>query len=93
MLVVSKFHVGSIKPTVNTQAIVRLGCDMTSSLCGLVYFLYLSLKMKSESQVEGPQESAAPSLRALKVLARPHPSTLLLSLHSGMPSISGSLPE
>jgi len=79
MLVVSKFHVGSFKPTVNTQAIVRLGCDMTSSLCGLVYFLYLSLKMKSESQVEGPQKSAAPSLRALKVLARPSVYTFIES--------------
>lgn len=79
MLVVSKFHVGSFKPTVNTQAIVRLACDMSSSLCGLLYFIYLALKMKRQSQVEGPHESAAPSLRALKVLARPSVYTFIES--------------
>ena len=71
MLVVSKFHVGSFSPTVNTQAIVRLVCDMTSSLCGLIYFIYIAHQMRRKTELEGSAASAAPTLLALKVLARP----------------------
>ena len=79
MLVVSKFHIGSFTPTVNTQAIVRLACDVTSSLCGLVYFIYLSFRMKRQSPTEGSEGSAAPSFRALSVLTRPSVYTFVES--------------
>ena len=79
MLVVSKFHVGSFSPTVNTQAIVRLVCDLTSSFCGLVYFVRLAFKMMKQSRLEGSNESSAPSLRALRVLARPSVYTFIES--------------
>ena len=79
MLVVSKFHIGSFTPTLNAQAIVRLVCDMTSSICGLGYFIYVSFKMRRQSKVEGSVESIAPSLRALKVLVRPSVYTFVES--------------
>ncbi|KAJ5692626.1 hypothetical protein N7462_002049 [Penicillium macrosclerotiorum] len=37
-LIISKYHVGSSKPTVITQAIIRLVCDTISALAGLIYF-------------------------------------------------------
>jgi len=40
MLIISKFHVGSFKPTVNMQAIIQLCCNMSSAVIGLVYFIY-----------------------------------------------------
>ena len=79
MLVVSKFHLGSFSPTANTQAIVRLVCDLTSSFCGLAYFVRLAFKLRRQSRVEGSNESSAPSLRALKVLARPSLYTFIES--------------
>ncbi|KAI9700955.1 MAG: hypothetical protein M1820_006600 [Bogoriella megaspora] len=38
LVFISKVHVHSIKPTANTQAVIRLVCDMTSALIGLAYF-------------------------------------------------------
>ena len=40
MLIVSKFHVGSLKPSVNTQPSIRLACDITSAISGVIYFLW-----------------------------------------------------
>ena len=79
MLLVSKFHVGLFSPTVNTQAVVRLVCDMTSSLCGLSYFVYIAWNLGRQVQSQDSQASAAPSLPALKVLARPSVYTFVES--------------
>jgi Na+-driven multidrug efflux pump len=69
LLVISRFHVGSFTPTVNTQALIRLACDMTSALSGLAYFIYIALKLQRQSP--NSEQSVKPGLTALKILARP----------------------
>jgi Na+-driven multidrug efflux pump len=39
LLVISKVHIGTWKPTIIMQAIIRLTCDTVSALAGLIYFL------------------------------------------------------
>ncbi|KAB8247385.1 hypothetical protein BDV35DRAFT_404458 [Aspergillus flavus] len=46
LLILSKVHSGSFQPTVNTQAWIRVACDMSSALCGLGYFLHLTFKLQ-----------------------------------------------
>ena len=70
LLIISKFHVGSWKPTILDQALIRLACDMSSALAGLVYFIYIATKMHRKSG-EGSDENLRPGIRAFKVLARP----------------------
>jgi hypothetical protein len=71
LLIISKFHVGpsTWTPTVNSQALVRMACDLTSAVCGLLYFLYIATKLQGESR--GLGQSARPSIASLKILARP----------------------
>jgi Na+-driven multidrug efflux pump len=73
LILISRFHVGSFTPTVNMQGGIQLACNMTASIAGLCYFLYITLAKKSELSDE---HSIHPSLRALKVLARPGVLTL-----------------
>ena len=70
LLIISKFHVGSWKPTIIDQALIRLACDMSSALAGLVYFVYIARKMHRKSN-EDSNEHIRPGIRALKVLVRP----------------------
>jgi hypothetical protein len=67
LLLVSRFHVGHFKPSINTQAAVRLACDLCSAFTGLLYFIYISTLKGSRSIQSTPR----PSINALKVLARP----------------------
>lgn len=69
MLIISKFHVGSADPTVNSQALIRMACDLTSAVCGLLYFLYIAIKLQRENR--GLGHNARPSFASLKVLVRP----------------------
>ena len=39
LLIISKFHIGSWTPTIIHQALIRLACDLTSALAGLIYFI------------------------------------------------------
>lgn len=64
MLIISRFHVGPYKPTVNKQALIQLCCNMTSAFVGLAYFVFWTSKQSSAS--EGPQDSRKPSLGALR---------------------------
>ena len=70
LLIISKFHVGSWMPTINGQALIRLACDMSSALAGLVYFIYIAKKMHRKSS-EASDERVRPGIKAFKVLARP----------------------
>ena len=70
LLIISKFHVGSWKPTINDQALIRLACDMTSALAGFAYFIYIATKLHRSSS-EDSGERVRPGIRAFKVLARP----------------------
>lgn len=80
LLIMSKFHVGSHKPNVNTQAIIRLSCDMTSALVGLLYFLYTTNRLRRAASLsDGLLGSSLPSIRALKVLIRPGTFTFIES--------------
>ena len=74
-LVISKFRLGSATPTVNDQALVRLACDMTSALAGLLYFIFLSKSLQKSSPAESEQVRL--SFTALKIIARPAVYTFL----------------
>jgi Na+-driven multidrug efflux pump len=93
LLLISPFHVGDFKPSVNTQASIRLACDLCSAFAGLSYFLYITTLKNPESR----QNKPSPNLKALKVLARPGfitfiesaiRNTLYLWLVSGIISMS-----
>lgn len=70
LLIISKFHVGSWTPTIIDQALIRLACDMSSALAGLVYFIYIATRMYRRS-CEDSDKQLRPGIRALKVLAHP----------------------
>ena len=76
-LIISKFHVGNFKPTINTQALIRMACDLSSAVCGLLYFLYISMNMRRESSTQ--EQKARLSMSSLKILARPGKWTFLES--------------
>lgn len=44
LLLVSRFHVGAHRPSVNTQAAVRLACDLVAAGAGLAYFVWSALR-------------------------------------------------
>lgn len=69
MLIISKFHIGSFRPTVNTQAVIQLCCNMSSAVAGLAYFVSRSMRLGKASG--GTQGSMKPSLMALSPLLRP----------------------
>ncbi|EPE09144.1 hypothetical protein F503_06920 [Ophiostoma piceae UAMH 11346] len=50
LLIISRFHVGSFKPTVNTQAGIQLGCNIASALAGLVYFVLVTSWQQQEKK-------------------------------------------
>lgn len=80
-LIISKFHVGGVKPTVNLQASIRLACDMTSAFVGLLYFIYATSLRKSlrPNQESRRLKEVRPTLQAFAVLARPGFITFLES--------------
>lgn len=67
-IVISKFHIPQVTPTVNTQAATQLACNMVASLAGLAYFLYTSARDRRRQSIVEPTK---PSFDNLKVLARP----------------------
>lgn len=71
LLIISRFHVGNHTPTINTQALVRMACDLTSSLSGLAYFLYIATRLQRRSSASRSDQKPRPSLSSLKTLARP----------------------
>ncbi|KAJ5114906.1 hypothetical protein NUU61_000665 [Penicillium alfredii] len=76
-LVISKFHVGTRRPSVITQAIIRLVCDAVSALVGLFYFIYVVVKHRK--QEAGDRQRLRLTLSALSTLARPSVYTFLES--------------
>jgi Na+-driven multidrug efflux pump len=51
LLLIPHFHVGSVTPSINLQAFIRLGCDMGSALAGLVYFVYATSNSNCHADV------------------------------------------
>lgn len=76
LLIISKFHIGSWTPTIIYQALVRLACDLSSTLAGLLYFIYVAISLKRR---EDYHEHIKPTIRALKVFARPSVYTITKS--------------
>lgn len=68
-LVISTFHVGSFKPSVNTQAGIRLGCDYAAAFFGLGYFAFIVWRLRNKHRLF--EDVPRPSFKALKVLLRP----------------------
>lgn len=69
LIIISKFHVGSITPTVNMQAGIALACNLTSAFAGLAYFVYTtSFSHRAHLHDDSP---TCPSLLGLLTLFRP----------------------
>lgn len=73
-LFISNFHVGSRKPTIITQAIIRLVCDTSSVIFGLLYFSFIVVRKKKRT-FDGRSERVRASFASLKVLLRPSVNT------------------
>lgn len=75
LIIISKFHVRGVRPTVNTQAAVQLVCNLVSAFAGLGYFLYANSLKASRNTTHSQQiyghETLGPTFSALKVLLRP----------------------
>jgi Na+-driven multidrug efflux pump len=72
LIIISKFHVGSVTPTVNMQAGISLACNLTSAFAGLAYFVYTtSISSKSAVHSDNSNRTTSPSLPALITLAKP----------------------
>ena len=72
MIVISKFHVPGVTPTVNTQAVTQLTCSMVASFAGLGYFLFTTSRRRKRLALEsGATGRARLSFRGLIILARP----------------------
>ncbi|KAF2773212.1 hypothetical protein EJ03DRAFT_249925, partial [Teratosphaeria nubilosa] len=70
MLVISKFHVRGVQPTVNTQAARQLACNMVASIAGLIYFLTTTWQQRRSQRIE-EYSSINPSFEHLLTLVRP----------------------
>ena len=71
-IIISKFHVGGITPTVNMQAGIALACNLTSAFAGLAYFVYTtSYSNQSAVHQEASDTSLKPSILALRTLFKP----------------------
>lgn len=75
LALISPFHTGRFPVTINTQALIRMACDLASALCGLLYFVSIARKMQAQSE----EPCAKPSFMSLKILARPGIYTFLES--------------
>lgn len=72
LIIISKFHVGNITPTVNMQAGISLACNLASAFAGLAYFVYTtSYNRRSAIHQDTSRHSLRPSFPALRTLFRP----------------------
>ncbi|OJD16946.1 hypothetical protein AJ78_02928 [Emergomyces pasteurianus Ep9510] len=78
LLIISRFHIGSHRPTVTMQASIRLACDMTSAVVGVIYFI--STTSVGRFADKWVWRGSPPSLKALLVLAWPGSITFVESV-------------
>ncbi|KAK1969575.1 hypothetical protein LY78DRAFT_653974 [Colletotrichum sublineola] len=73
LLIISKVHVGSHRPTINMQAGIQLACNLASALVGLAYFLWRNTRRYRKARADDREEWSAttPSVNALLILLRP----------------------
>ncbi|KAL8712194.1 MAG: hypothetical protein Q9220_003628 [cf. Caloplaca sp. 1 TL-2023] len=81
LLIISKFHVGSWTPTDIDQALIRMTCDITSALAGVVYFAYIARRLQRRRASVDPTapDLKAFSVTAVKILAGPSAYTFVES--------------
>ncbi|KAJ4268977.1 hypothetical protein NW762_003048 [Fusarium torreyae] len=70
-ILISRFHVGSVTPTANTQITIQLVCNLVASFAGLAYFLWSNTRSFLRHTPHGPQDQLHPSFDSLKVLLPP----------------------
>jgi Na+-driven multidrug efflux pump len=72
MIIISKFHIPGVTPTVNAQAATQLACSMVASFAGLGYFFLTTFRRRKRLAL-GPVATgrARLSFRGLRILARP----------------------
>ena len=70
LLIISRFHIGSFKPSINTQAAIQLGCGYAAAFTGLGYFAFVIWRLRRRHKL-ADDAVARPSVKALKVLLRP----------------------
>jgi Na+-driven multidrug efflux pump len=71
-IMIFRFHVSSITPTVNMQAGTSLAYNPTSAFAGPAYFIYTtSFNLKSRVHDDASGHKTTPSLPALVVLTKP----------------------
>ncbi|KAL6406007.1 hypothetical protein AUP68_10565 [Ilyonectria robusta] len=80
LLIISRFHVGSFKPTVNMQGIIQLVCNLVAAFGGLCYFFWsntlpawrkIKLRRPSDRQSHRDRHEIWPTVEALSILIRP----------------------
>jgi len=72
LLLISKFHLASVTPTVNMQAGISLACSLASAFAGLAYFVYTtSFTSKSAVHRDVSAQKTTPSLPSLVMLLKP----------------------
>ncbi|KAL9047502.1 MAG: hypothetical protein Q9206_006723 [Seirophora lacunosa] len=77
-LIISTFHLGSHTPSVNTQAAIRLACDLCAAGAGLLYFLFAT-QIRSRATSRSQVRTTQPTFSALRILLRPGIVTLIES--------------
>ncbi|KAL9010867.1 MAG: hypothetical protein Q9173_004242 [Seirophora scorigena] len=77
-LIISTFHLGSHTPSVNTQATIRLACDLSAAGAGLLYFLFAT-QIRSRATSRSQVGTTQPTFSALRILLRPGIVTLIES--------------
>jgi Na+-driven multidrug efflux pump len=72
LILISRFHVGGVTPTVNMQASISLACNLASAFAGLLYFIYTT-SWRSNSMIHNDISNTkiTPSLSALLILSKP----------------------
>ncbi|KAE8395058.1 hypothetical protein BDV23DRAFT_195315 [Aspergillus alliaceus] len=77
LLFISSFHVGSWTPDINLQAAIRLCCEMTAAVCGLLYF-FMTTSINRDGR-HWQWRGERPSWHAFLVLFKPGFITFLES--------------
>ncbi|KAL6855370.1 hypothetical protein ACO1O0_006511 [Amphichorda felina] len=86
MLLISRFRVGSHKPTVNMQAGIQLACNTTAALVGLGYFLCTTSwrHVRQRSIHEDASRILADDHDEEDISTRPNVGALLVLLRPGI---------
>lgn len=82
LLIISKFHVGSWTPTIIDQALIRMTCDITSALVGLIYFAFIARRLRRQDRSVTRADIAGPKIlfiRSIKIMASPSTYTFVES--------------